>query len=148
MGMIGRWIDQKCAKEPDVMRRVYRRKFGDLGAFVSLDGCAGCLVGSWSIERGDQRSHFGIGPDARVGYEVAGLVDFYRWGASRSHCPKSARMSLESANQRVVRLLKQRIRKSLGIAPENRPASLRAPSRETASVDTQTVGECRFGRGE
>ncbi len=38
----------------------------------------------------------------------------------------------------VIRLLKQRIRKSLGITPENRLAS-----RETAGV-----GECRFGRGE
>jgi len=50
MGAIGRWIDERCQAEPDVMRRVLGRKFGALDEFIAADDKCGCLVGSWLIE--------------------------------------------------------------------------------------------------
>ena len=133
MGQVGRWIDARCAEEPEVMRRVLNRKFGDLGTFVELDGRCGCLVSSWMLERDasiDRRTYHVV-LDAnrqaeRVGYAVAQLCDWAgknareRQGTWRKH-----------PDAFVIRLVKQRIRKALGIAPQREAAFTLAQGAET-----------------
>lgn len=141
MGMIGRWIDKKCKREPEVMRHVLDRKFGNLERYV-VDGC-GCLAGSYGLARGDEwATHSTLGAPSdvlAVGFAVAQLL---MWRGNRNYVPgrdgNLSKLRYKRPQAFVVRLLKQRIRKSLGIAPENRPASIRAHSRETAGV-----GECQ-----
>jgi len=105
MGMIGRWIDEKCAAEPEVMRRVLNRKFGDLETFLDDDGC-GCLVGSYGLVKGKRRAPPIYSEDYQVGVLVAELTDFCG-DTPRDNCRKRS-------DAFVVRLLKQRIRKALG----------------------------------
>lgn len=114
MGAIGRWIDERCQAEPDVMRHVLNRKFGDLGFWIEPNGKCGCLAGSWVLERGETLAMDGQGhrmpaPDSVV--ETIGLAV--------SH------MDCHFADQAItIRLLKQRIRKSLGLAPSHRETAV------------------------
>jgi hypothetical protein len=109
MGMIGRWIDEKCAAEPEVMRHVLNRKFGNLESFLDGDGC-GCLVGSYALASNARwAANYAPDPDSedfQVGVRVSELTDFCgdTW---RDNCRKRS-------DAFVVRLLKQRIRKALG----------------------------------
>lgn len=101
MGMIGRWIDEKCRTEPDVMRRVLNRKFGQLTHWIGADNKCGCLVGSWAIERGDYRPAQSLGleiPEIAIGCRVCAVGE-------------------RRGGPMTIRLIKQRIRKSLGLAP-------------------------------
>ena len=98
------------------MRRVLNRKFGDLDSFIEQDGKCGCLVGSWMIERDPSTNRYNVldaDRDAKyVGYAVANLCDYGGDGA---------RDRLGAWEKRpdafVIRLVKQRIRKALGITP-------------------------------
>lgn len=122
------------------MRRVLNRKFGDLGMFFERDQC-GCLVGSWAIEGHKELKSGGGRPADLIAEAVGEQVNDLT--ISHAKCMRfSPKRWSKRTDEFVTRLIKQRIRKSLGIAPENRPTSLRATSRETAGV-----GECRFGRG-
>ena len=128
MGMIGKWIDQKCAEEPDVMRRVLGMRFGDLGNYVEEGSCAGCLVGSYYLARGLTRvadSLCGImdprNPlyaDAELGMQVLKIC--YR---------KAGRGPERRPQGEIVRAIKQRIRTSLGLAPQSRETSLKIGAR-------------------
>jgi len=126
--MIGRWIDEKCRTNPDIMRRVLGRKFGDLQDFIGDDGKCGCLVGSWELENGhwsghDPETHFRSEEESDIGYMVHALTLPYRHGVM----PRSRIYRHHALNGRkrpdafVIRLLKQRIRKSLGIHPVEVP---------------------------
>src|SRR6266850_4597754 len=110
MGMIGRWIDKKCKHEPEVMRHVLDRKFGNLERYV-VDGC-GCLAGSYGLARGDEwatHSTLGVPSDMlAVGFAVAQLLV---WRGNRNYVLDALRYKRPQAF--VIRLLKQRIRKSL-----------------------------------
>lgn len=118
MGAIGKWIDARCAEEPEVMRRVLNRKFGPLNHFVSADDKCGCLVGSWLIESHQlpaQRGPKAGTLERKIGLKVYGMV-YYRpriseWGISLLN---NRRRRSEGS---VVRLVKQRIRKALGLTP-------------------------------
>lgn len=119
MGQIGKWIDQECKASPDVMREVLRRKWGNLEVFFDnhTKGC-GCMVGTKAIVAGDslvEHPFRGIdgqklytprmGRDCDVGAGVRDLI-FERGDPSRVPRRKQAE---------VIRLLKNRIRRSLGI---------------------------------
>jgi hypothetical protein len=122
MGMIGRWIDQKCQTHPEVMRRVLGRRFGTLAQFAEGDKC-GCLVGSFELESMgrivpfSERSH----PDVYVGYAVSALTKSYatpsKWSEQVFRDFPHFNGHEKRSDEFVIRLLKQRIRKSLGIAP-------------------------------
>ena len=118
MGMIGKWIDEKCAEQPEVMRRVLGMRFGNLGNYVE-GNCAGCLVGSYYIARGEwwaadsltdiyDPSH-PLFADAELGVQVAAIC-YRRAGSGPERRPQGE----------IVRAIKQRIRTSLGIAPQPR----------------------------
>jgi hypothetical protein len=52
MGIIGRFIDDACARHPDLMRRVLDRPFGDLHDWVNFDEegeACGCLIGTFAL---------------------------------------------------------------------------------------------------
>jgi len=129
MGAIGRWIDEKCASEPGVMRRVLGRKFGDLRAFVDDEGKCGCLVGSWGIESGAiwavQRAEFGhrIAQD-ETAYDVGSAVFDLTLRYIPGHDYRS--MNRKRPDAFVIRFLKQRIRKALGLAPSRRETEVLA----------------------
>lgn len=130
MGMIGRWIDEKCKHEPEVMRRVLNRKFGPLNRFITEDKKCGCLVGSWALESGQLAGYAPSSGMAQRNYDIGLHVNALtmsppsrrRYVRNRSYCSPISRSP--ETERRVVRLLKQRIRKSLGIAPVNRPVPL------------------------
>jgi hypothetical protein len=134
MGMIGRWIDEKCRTHPAVMRKVLGRKFGDLNVFFDDDRNCGCLVGSWEIESNtDSLGRPEV--DEEIGNRVSAMTYQYasppRHGQSwQREYPHIASGERKRPDAFVIRLVKQRIRKSLGLAPvrENRPD---AASRET-----------------
>ena len=110
MGMIGKWIDERCQAEPAVMRRVLNRKFGPLESFFTNDHTCGCLVGSWALARGD--TDYAYDDEAtRVGIAVAGLTEYGGFSADVRH---------KRPDAFVIRLLKQRIRRALGLAPQPR----------------------------
>lgn len=106
MGMIGRWIDHTCKREPQVMRRVLNRAWGPLASLYTDDGKCGCLIGSYNLEGGVQEW-----PE-RIDMLVWELTTYPRGGGP---------WPTKRPDASVIRLLKQRIRKSLGIAPVNRP---------------------------
>ena len=115
MGQIGRWIDEKCRTEPEVMRRVLNRKFGNLELYLDGHDC-GCLVGSYALVKGEawttlRQGHAAPpeGRDAAVGVAVAELTD-YR-GCSTEHACERKR-----PDAFVIRLLKQRIWRALGLS--------------------------------
>lgn len=123
MGAIGRWIDERCQAEPDVMRRVLGRKFGDLGNFFEPDGKCGCLVGSYLMESRGQHAGFVIEEDGQaIGYQVAFLGG---WLTGKSGG------SFKYGDSLAIRLLKQRIRKALGLAPSHRETEVLVGSGET-----------------
>lgn len=115
MGAVGRWIDETCRREPEVMRHVLNRSFGPLNYFIGPGGDCGCLVGSYGLVRGDSwvnniESHNGPprGTKARAaGLRVGQLC--YLKGNNKAVRKRS--------DEFVVRLLKQRIRRALGLAP-------------------------------
>ena len=124
MGMIGRWIDERCKAEPEVMRRVLGRKFGDLGEFIGADDKCGCLVGSWLIESGRvnewyESYHYNplqlLYRAESVGLEVAGLA---------GRLKDRLGIGEEAADKIAIRIIKQRIRKSLGLAPVSRETAV------------------------
>lgn len=123
MGMICRWIDERCKAQPEVMRRVLGRRFGTLAQFAEGDKC-GCLVGSWELESigrvigFDTRSRI----DTHVGYAVSALTKPYTTPSPHGiqafrDFPHLGSPNVKRPDAFVIRLLKQRIRKSLGIAP-------------------------------
>lgn len=119
MGMIGRWIDEKCKTHPDVMRRVLGRKFGHLSQFIQLDDDkCGCLIGSWGIESGTRTAW-------EHPYRPALLTEEYVVG-----CRVMSLTNWRRPDALVIRFLKQRIRKSLGLAPASRDTVVAAPGGE------------------
>lgn len=117
MGMIGRWIDGKCQSHPDVMRRVLGRRFGDLGVFIedTEDGVrCGCLIGSWGLERDASWTRTIREPingvETDVGCKVFRLTQGYSTALGGHYAGRKRRDPF------VIRLLKQRIRKSLGLS--------------------------------
>lgn len=136
MGQIGKWIDAKCQSRPEIMRRVLGRKFGDLSQFFGVDGKCGCLVGSWELESGRGRySMERTKEDEHVGNLVYSLTRRYQSPAETapqwSVEVRYPHLFGEDLNPKrpdafVIRLLKQRIRKALGLAP--------VPHGETAVV--------------
>lgn len=123
MGLVGRWIDEKCKSHPDVMRRVLGRRFGELAVFIEADGKCGCLIGSWGIESGEvaqpdrwvkaEFRNYGmlLVPTLSTEDAVGGRVN------NLTYCRGSSCRPRKRPDAFVIRLLKQRIRKSLGLAP-------------------------------
>ena len=122
MGMIGRWIDEKCRTHPAAMRRVLGRRFGDLQKF-SKDG-HGCLIGTFELETLGLVQLGRSQADQRVGYAVATLTRSYATPSQGLAAVYRAFPHFCGRRKRddavVVRLLKQRIRRSLGLAPAGR----------------------------
>ena len=115
MGQIGRWIDARCAEEPEVMRRVLNRKFGDLTYFISDGGACGCLVGSWMIVRHEPGTYPADTVARNIGVRVLGLTQ--RSPKILSDGTGLCSLGRKRPDAFVVRLVKQRIRKALGITP-------------------------------
>jgi hypothetical protein len=127
MGMIGRWIDDKCRREPEVMRHVLNRSFGPLKQFVTADQKCGCLVGSYGLVRGDDWAFSRTYETGDTGgAPPKGTWYSHPWRSTRRVGIHVAQLcflkgNIGAARKRpdefVVRLVKQRIRKSLGLAP-------------------------------
>lgn len=141
MGQIGQWIDQECKASPDVMREVLRRKWGNLGTFFDHDikEC-GCLIGTYEVVRGTTaeerhdltnqsfRALCGFGEPTgkiRIGWRVFNLC---------FHMRKGRMLTPRREQAEVVRLLKNRIRRSLGISVTELIAEIdpSASSRDTS----------------
>jgi len=127
MGQIGRWIDEKCCFEPERMRRVLERRWGNLATFVDDDKRCGCMIGSYALDGaswftrhmpGDlnQRIRATLADrDRRIGWRVFWLT------LARGGNTIGVRRKRPDAF--VIRLVKQRIRKALGIAPQREAVS-------------------------
>jgi hypothetical protein len=119
VGAIGRWIDARCAAEPEVMRQVLTRRFGDLSCFLDWeDGRrCGCMVGTYGLIRRDRWVREYVHPamdseDFQVGVRVEELTVLNHARGRKRH------------DAEVIRLLKQRIRKALGLSVARRNETL------------------------
>jgi len=102
------------------MRRVLNRKFGDLTYFISDGGACGCLVGSWMIVRREPGSYPADTVARHIGVRVLALTQQRPRIVGDGLCS----FGRKRPDTFVVRLVKQRIRKALGIAPQREAVEL------------------------
>ncbi len=99
------------------MRQVMARPWNDLGEFLGPEPCPrGCMVGTYVLlKNGANKLATFLMRHDRLGWDVGGdyvvqLLNRRGWGAPRT-----------------IAVLKQRIRKSLGLAPLRSQESMRTP---------------------
>ena len=122
MGMIGRWIDERCAEEPEVMRRVLNRKWGSLSEFFDGNKC-GCLVGTYALCR---EATVGAAYKLLSGHRLHYMIGVNAWRLvwhRRKRLLALPMTTWSEAEAYVVRLLKQRIRRALGLAIHEEPSA-------------------------